>query len=248
MKRAILWDFDGTLAFRAGLWSGCLLETLDEDEPGHEIRRDQLIPYLQNGFPWHRHEVEHPELCDPAAWWQHIEAILAAAYMGVGYGSDRAAELARLAHQRYLDISGWQLFPDTRPVLEQLHSAGWHHVILSNHVPELPWIVQGLGLDDVIERTLTSAVTGCEKPHPRAFATALEAVGEAERVWMVGDNVDADVRGAEAVGIPAILVRSSADNVVRQVMDLWAVIPIVEGDLQGATRPATRKKGEYDVK
>ncbi|WP_228282485.1 HAD hydrolase-like protein [Rubrobacter tropicus] len=28
-----------------------------------------------------------------------------------------------------------------------------------------------------------------------------------KRVWMVGDDADADVRGAEAAGIPAILVR-----------------------------------------
>jgi len=31
----VLWDFDGTLAERPGMWRGCLVETLDADEPGH---------------------------------------------------------------------------------------------------------------------------------------------------------------------------------------------------------------------
>ncbi len=36
----------------------------------------------------------------------------------------------------------------------------------------------------------------------------LEAVVGADAAWMVGDNPEADVRGAEAVGLPAILIRS----------------------------------------
>jgi putative hydrolase of the HAD superfamily len=44
--RFVIWDFDGTLAWRPGLWSGCLLETLDEKEPGHSFLRDDLVPYL----------------------------------------------------------------------------------------------------------------------------------------------------------------------------------------------------------
>lgn len=40
---------------------------------------------------------------------------------------------------------------------------------------------------------------------------------------MVGDNPHADVRGAEAVGIPAILVRAKDARVTRQVDDLFGV-------------------------
>lgn len=227
-KGAILWDFDGTLAFRPGLWSGCLLETLDEHEPGHAVERGQLIPYLQDVFPWHQHEVEHPELSDPGAWWQHVEDILAVAFEGNGFGADRAKELASLAHRRYVDPSSWQLFSDTLPVLARLRASGWRHVILSNHVPELPRIVEGLGLEKFVTRVITSAATGYEKPHPRAFARALESTGKGADVWMVGDNVIADVRGAESVGIPAVLARARADHVAHQSPDLWGVIPIVD--------------------
>ena len=46
---------------------------------------------------------------------------------------------------------------------------------------------------------------------------------------MVGDNPVADVAGAEAVGIPAILVRSKAKQGIRQADGLNAV-PSIIGD------------------
>jgi putative hydrolase of the HAD superfamily len=93
------------------------------------------------------------------------------------------------------------------PVLERLRAQGWSHVVLSNHVPELPAIAAGIGLTPLVDRIVTSAATGFEKPHPEAFARAFEGTGRPADVWMVGDNEVADVAGAEAVGIPAILVR-----------------------------------------
>lgn len=64
----------------------------------------------------------------------------------------------------------------------------------------------GVGLNDVIEIVFTSASSGYEKPHPEAFRHALEICGQPSQRWMVGDNPIADVEGAEAVGIPAVLV------------------------------------------
>jgi HAD superfamily hydrolase (TIGR01549 family) len=216
------------LAFRPGRWRGCLAETLDEHQPDHGITSERLRPFLQNGFPWHHPEIAHPELCEPEAWWKNTEDLLARAYQGVGIDSARASELARLARQRYLDAStGWQLFDDTMPTLDRLRADGWKHVIVSNHVPELTQLVEALGLADRIDAVFSSAVTGYEKPHRGAFEIALRHCGFPRRVWMVGDNPVADVAGAESAGIPAILVRTSAEGVARRATDLSAVIPFV---------------------
>jgi SAM-dependent methyltransferase len=52
MNRHILWDFDGTLAERPGLWSGCLIELLDDQAPGHSIDRERLVPHISGrAFP-----------------------------------------------------------------------------------------------------------------------------------------------------------------------------------------------------
>ena len=36
-RSTILWDFDGTLAYRLELWRSALMEVLDDREPGHRI-------------------------------------------------------------------------------------------------------------------------------------------------------------------------------------------------------------------
>jgi FMN phosphatase YigB (HAD superfamily) len=207
--RLLIWDFDGTLAHRRGEtgWSILLAETLDAEEPGHGHTAETFRPHLREGFPWHRPEVAHPELCEPEAWWAAVRLLLARAYEAAGYEPPQALELAEAARRLYVDPTvGWTLFDDTLPALERLAHAGWTHAILSNHVPELRQIVSALGLDELVAFVSCSAETGYEKPHERAFASVLEPLRPAE-AWMVGDNVVADVLGAEAVGLPAVLVR-----------------------------------------
>jgi putative hydrolase of the HAD superfamily len=132
---------------------------------------------------------------------------LGRAYEAAGYEPARSLELADAARRLYVDPTvGWELFDDTLPALERLSAAGWTHAILSNHVPELRRMVTALGLDEVVAFLSCSAETGFEKPHVQAFASVLEPLQPVE-VWMVGDNIVADVLGAEALGTPAVLVR-----------------------------------------
>ncbi|HJQ74807.1 MAG TPA: HAD family hydrolase [Gaiellaceae bacterium] len=223
--RLLIWDFDGTLAHRRGEtgWSILLAEALEGEEPGHGHSPDTFRPHLREGFPWHAPEVAHPELCDPEAWWTSVGAVIARAYEAAGYAPARAVELAAAARRLYVDPRvGWALFDDTLPTLERLSEAGWTHAILSNHVPELPQLVTGLGLDDVFAFVSCSAETGYEKPHERAFASVLERLHPTE-AWMVGDNVVADVLGAEALGIPAVLVRRPDPRASRYADSLAGV-------------------------
>ena len=235
----LLWDFDGTLAHRPGMWRGCLIEVLDEHEPDHAATAEAIAPFLRDGFPWHRPGQPHPELCDPNAWWTHVERLFERAYCRVGLPPERAAELARLVRPRYVDPrKGWQLFADTIPVLTTLRRAGWQHVILSNHVPELPAIVEGLALAPLIYTVVTSAATGFEKPHPQAFAGAVAASGATAPVWMIGDSYTADVIGARDAGIPAILVRTRderADPCLTSLADVPAFLANAATHPQGVS-------------
>jgi putative hydrolase of the HAD superfamily len=233
--RLLIWDFDGTLAHRRGEtgWSILLVEALDAEEPGHGHSADTFRPHLRDGFPWHRPEAAHPELCEPEAWWAAVRPVLGRAYERVGYEPARALELADTARRLYVDPEvGWALFEDTVPVLARLSGAGWTHAILSNHVPELRQIVAGLGLDEIVSFVSCSAETGYEKPHAQAFASVLDSLGPAE-AWMVGDNVVADVLGAEAAGIPAVLVRRP-DPRARRYADSLAGVEAFLGEAVAA--------------
>jgi len=227
--KTILWDFDGTLAFRPRMWRAVLMEVLNKHEPGHNVDEEQIRLYLRDGFPWHQPEKPHHHLSTPRAWWTHVEAILARAYCGAGFDVLRASELARLAHERLIEPEGYVLHEDTLPALEYLSQLDWNHVILSNHIPELPDIVGALPLSSHISQCVSSALTGYEKPNPEVFRIALEISGKPEKVWMIGDNIDADVKGAESVGIPAILVRTTPAEFVKYfAADLMTAASIIE--------------------
>jgi len=204
----LIWDFDGTLAYRiGGMWSAALLEVISSEAPGRSVSADQLRPFLQSGFPWHRAEQPHPELQSAGQWWDALDPIFALAFEGVGLERTRAGQMAKQVRCVYPDPERWRLFADTLPTLSQLAQAGWYHVILSNHTPELPTLVKHLSLKRHILQVFGSAQTGYEKPHPAAFQIVLDAFPGVTQVWMIGDSWQADIEGARSVGIPGILVR-----------------------------------------
>ena len=205
----VLWDFDGTLVARDGNWRAALLTALDQVAEGHGVTLELLREGLRDGFPWHRPETPHPQLNTPELWWHHLDPALRRAYVIAGTDEPTAGRAAAQVRDVYVDARHWSVFDDTRPALHRLRDHGYRNVIVSNHVPELGDLVVRLGLADLIDDVLTSAVTGYEKPHPAMFEIALDLVGHPDRVWMVGDNPVADVAGAEAVGIPAVLVRGA---------------------------------------
>ena len=206
--RVVMWDFDGTLAWRPGLWGGCVLEVLDELEPGHGVTLESVRVGLRSGFPWHEPDRPHPDMNDGDAWWEPVEELIAGAVSQAGGDRLDTERIAAAVRERFIDPTrGWLVFDDSVPALARVARAGWHNVLLSNHVPELPELVRGLGLTDHFTRIFTSGVSGYEKPHPEAFRMALLACGNPARAWMVGDNPIADVQGAEAIGLPAVLVR-----------------------------------------
>jgi putative hydrolase of the HAD superfamily len=244
LRRAIIWDFEGTLGRRTpGAWSRCSIEVLDQHEPGHGIAFETIRPFLQSGFPWHSPAVPHPDLSAPDAWWASARANFARAYEGVGIAPARAKELADLFRECYLDPQRWELFPETRSVLERVRAAGVRSVILSNHVPELGEILARLDVDVLVDGVVNSAAIGYEKPNPEAFRLARAAAGEVEDLWMIGDRYDADIEGAEAVGIPAILVRGHDPRAARHAVDLVEAYAIIAAqDVITGVREASEKK------
>lgn len=225
----IIWDFEGTLAECPGLWRSALIRVLDDNVPDHQIDQEQIRPFLKDGFFWHRPEQPHTAIKTADDWWLSLEPVFTRAYCGVGFDSAEARKLAGLVRSCYINPARFKLYEDTLPALKKLKSTGWKHVILSNHVPELQGIVLALGLGEYVDRVFCSASTGYEKPNIKAFQIALNYIGHKEEVWMVGDNWESDIKGAEAVGIKAILVRREIKEHVRYFANaLHEVVHIIQ--------------------
>lgn len=159
----VVFDFDGTLAHRAGMWTQCLLDVLDACVAGHGVTFEDLRPHLRDGFPWHRRDVAHPELNTADHWWRTLGALLDRVYLAVGVDAARLDDLRRGVGAHCCDASRFSLYPDTVASLEFVRVAGARSVTLSNHVPELESIVEHLGCDHLVDRVISSARIGFEK-------------------------------------------------------------------------------------
>ena len=125
-----------------------------------------------------------------------------------GYG-DVSEEVLREALDRLFAVTqtNWLLEEDTLPTLRKLEENGYRLGLISNagDDQDVQQLVRRFDIGRYFDFILTSAVCSYRKPHPRIFELALsnwyflpsEAV-------MVGDNLDADVRGAQQVGLYAI--------------------------------------------
>lgn len=218
-RRYLIWDFDGTLAYRPGLWSGTMVEVLRRFA-GLDVDVETIRPFMQKGFPWDNHNQTNPPMRTADSWWAAMHPVFENAFVGCGVSPEQSKALAGEVRAVYTDIARWKLFDDTSDVLSELFAEDWRHVILSNHVPELPLLVHGLGLSPLIQRIVNSAETGFEKPHPGAFQSVLVAMDNPEDVWMIGDSMHADVLGAEAAGVRAILVRNNDPRALRRAESL----------------------------
>lgn len=226
MPKYILWDFDGTLGYREGGWASALIEAIGRNIPDHGFTAEQVRPFLQTGYPWHQPHRPYPAR-SAKKWWRDLYPVFERAFIGVGIATTQARQLAEEVPLVFTDPPYWRLYNDTLPTLIDLSEQGWTHLILSNHVPELSALVDSLGLAGLVSHIFNSAETGYEKPHPMAFRHALAALNSIEAIWMIGDNPIADVAGAEAAGIAAILVRKTDGQAKHQCSSLQEVPKIL---------------------
>ena len=91
-----------------------------------------------------------------------------------------------------------------RPLLEAL-ARRYRLGIVSNFYGNLETVCEDCGIHDLFSTIMDSARVGWEKPDPRIFGRALEAlaVGPAEAVF-VGDSLPRDMAGARALGMPHV--------------------------------------------
>ena len=225
----LIWDFDGTLAFRPGNWTGVVCDVVAAERPDVGMTPARLRPHLQSGFPWHTPDVVRKP-CSADHWWSDLLPVLASAvHAATGLETGEARRLVSGVRAAYTDVTGWQLFDDVVPALTTLRGRGWSHIVLSNHVPELPQLVDALGLSNFITGVYSSGCTGIEKPHRKAFETVFARHPGAHRGWMIGDSWRADVQGALAVGMRAILVRSEHPEAGLHCKTLKEIVAVVEG-------------------
>lgn len=202
----LFFDFDMTLGYRISMWRDTVKELLAESD----IIADELecVDFLRDGkYPWARSELSHTEFFKGLEWWEFVQKYIKES-LCKKYSREIAEKVAKAFPERYCDIKYWRVFEDTVPALKRLKEKGYRLFILSNHVPEARQIIKKLELDSYFDKMIFSSEYEYEKPNKKIFEYALKVCkAKADNSVMIGDNYEADISGAQKVGMKGILVR-----------------------------------------
>jgi HAD superfamily hydrolase (TIGR01549 family) len=211
--RAVLFDLGGTLMYERATWDSI---NAHADEALTNYLRGEGLELNLSTFPREfRNRISK-------YFRQREKDLLETTYSFVlrdvlkdkGYG-DLPERILRNALDQLFAITqtNWTLEEDALSTLEKLETDGYRMGIISNagDDQDVQQLARRFGIDRFFDFILTSAACSYRKPHKRIFELALsnwyflpsEAV-------MVGDNLDADVRGAQSVGLFAVWLRRRA--------------------------------------
>jgi putative hydrolase of the HAD superfamily len=140
-----------------------------------------------------------------------------------GRDADSLADLRRRCAAVVADVAGvdgdraleallgslaFEAFEDAAPTLSELRGRGLRLVVVSNWDCSLPRVLGRIGIARLVDAIVASALVGAAKPDRRIFEAALEQAGCAPADAIhVGDSPAADVEGAAALGIRAVLLQ-----------------------------------------
>ncbi|MCY3623332.1 MAG: HAD-IA family hydrolase [Gammaproteobacteria bacterium] len=122
--------------------------------------------------------------------------------------------------------------------LERLRGSGVRLALLTNGSTETQWgKIRRFGLTGFFDHIQVEGDLGFGKPDARAFRYALAALDvESDEAWMVGDNLLADIEGAQRAGIFAVWIDAhgsgldtrdgvAPDRVVKSLDELLETLP-----------------------
>lgn len=95
-----------------------------------------------------------------------------------------------------------ELSGDVADALNHIRAAGRLVVIVSNGPTMMQEAkIQRTGLNALVDGWVVSQTEGIAKPDPEIFRRAAAKVSaEVEGAWMIGDNAESDIRGAQLIG------------------------------------------------
>lgn len=217
-KPVLFWDFHGTLTEHDHNWSDIAFDLLKKELGVNAPSAEQLHKRLRHScLPWWVCTPAESEKLTQKAWWQFVEGQFARIFVEYGAEEKAAAQMAKAFRPKMTNAEMHHLRPDTIRVLAALQKRGYRQYIVSNNFPELPKIVEALGLMPYLCGVVVSGAVGHDKPHKAIFEYAGRLANNPEKIIMIGDNPHDDVEGAKNAGLGAIGFDRAANSPLADV-------------------------------
>ena len=151
-------------------------------------------------------------------------------------GIEEHVELGKAVHSMWFDFVDCSPYPEVKEVLSELKQRGLKIGLISNgYEEEIQIILQKANL----ERATFDIIIGVDtikkvKPNPDIFKYAISKLDvDSEEAMFVGDNVEADYKGAESAGIHALLIdrTEKQQSDFKTIKNLRDVLPLIGNDI-----------------
>ncbi|MDB6118386.1 MAG: haloacid dehalogenase, family protein [Verrucomicrobiaceae bacterium] len=147
---------------------------------------------------------------DDRFWWRQLVADSFAQVLGRTLSSAELEPVFAQLYDHFADPETWLVFDDVRPTLEALLGR-CRMFVLSNFDKRLRRVLAGHNLDCYFDGMIISSEVGASKPHPRIFEAALTmAKATPAECLHIGDDLNADIGGAQAAGMATFQVKRPA--------------------------------------
>ena len=218
MHKVLFWDFDGTLVLPNEAYSIALDKALRAF--GYEIPFDN-VRQCTRSIPWHTAETVYPQpVGEP--WWAALYSRMRA-YTEAWEISETTHREICLRYREEMQVFPYVLFEDALETLAKCREMGYTCYLLSNNHPDLPRILDRMGLTGEFEKQFIGSLYGYDKPCFELYRYAMETAGEPEEVWMIGDNPHMDIKAAKEAGLHTIWV---GHRYAQEVGELYADITV----------------------
>ena len=135
-----------------------------------------------------------------------------------------APGVAPLLYEYEVDAGSWDPYPDTVPLLQELHERGVPIGVVSDTGFDIRPVFERAGVLDCIGTFVLSYEQGAAKPTAWLFEAACRALDvEPAHTVMVGDNPLSD-GGAVAAGLPTLLLPPARPNEPRNLTPVLRLV------------------------
>lgn len=221
--KAVFFDRDGTLLTgdpkiqaenraRIEKWSG---------KPYINPSYDEMMALFDKaGYPKEGHKSVESEL---AFWPRYYRELLL--WAGVTEKlEERVKEMFEATWLKNL-----KLYPETVEVLEYFKRRGFRMGVISDTSPSLKLTLEAAGIGHYFDCAICSDLVGAEKPDPKIYQAALDALGVRAEESLYVDDYDVEADGARNMGFTAFHIdRSRPGDGKWRIDSLRALVEYAE--------------------
>lgn len=205
----ILFDLGGTLMHARGDWSPIFEradQALTKKLHEHHIKLESKIFRARLRDYYNQRDKDFQETS--------YHFVLRELLKELGYAKVAESTLRSALDAMFsVTQTNWMLEADTVDTLQKLKSNNYHLGIFSNagDDKDVHKLIENFGIRSQFDFVLTSAACYYRKPHARAFEIALAQWSiPPEDAVMVGDSLEADIYGANNLGMQSIWITRRA--------------------------------------